>query len=31
VSFSVEDISEGRASDVPLQAGDSIFVYDRNF
>jgi L-asparaginase len=31
VSFSVEDISEGRAPDVPLQAGDNIFVYDRNF
>lgn len=31
VSFSVEEISEGRAPDVPLQAGDNIFVYDRNF
>lgn len=31
VSFSVDDISEGRAPDVPLQAGDNIFVYDRNF
>jgi protein involved in polysaccharide export with SLBB domain len=31
VSFSVDDISEGRAADVPLQAGDSIYVYERNF
>ena len=31
VSFSAQDISEGRAPDVPLQAGDSIFVYERNF
>jgi len=31
VSFSVDDISEGRVPDVPLQAGDNIFVYERNF
>jgi polysaccharide export outer membrane protein len=31
VSFSVEDISEGRAPDVPLQAGDNVYVYERNF
>ena len=31
VSFSVEDISEGRAPDVPLQAGDNVYVYERSF
>ncbi|MFO0660891.1 MAG: polysaccharide biosynthesis/export family protein [Polyangiaceae bacterium] len=31
VSVSVEDISEGRIADVPLQAGDGIFVYEVNF
>jgi polysaccharide export outer membrane protein len=30
-SFSVDAISEGRASDVLLQAGDNIYVYERNF
>jgi polysaccharide export outer membrane protein len=31
VSISVEDISEGRIADVPLQAADSIFVYEVTF
>ena len=31
VSFSVDDISEGRAPDVLLQAGDNVYVYERNF
>ena len=31
VSFSVEDISEGRAADVPLQASDNVYVYERSF
>ena len=31
VSFAVEDIAEGRAPDVPLQAGDNVYVYDRPF
>ncbi len=30
-SFAVDSISEGRASDVLLQAGDNIYVYERNF
>lgn len=31
VSFSIDDISEGRAPDVPLQAGDNVYVYERSF
>lgn len=31
VSFSVDAISEGRSPDVPLQAGDSIYVDERSF
>jgi protein involved in polysaccharide export with SLBB domain len=31
VSFAVEDIAEGRSPDVPLQAGDTVYVYDRPF
>jgi polysaccharide export outer membrane protein len=30
-SFSVDAISEGRTSDVPLQAGDNVYVSERNF
>jgi polysaccharide export outer membrane protein len=30
-SFSVDAISEGRTSDVPLQAGDNVYVNERNF
>lgn len=29
--FRADDIAEGNASDVPLQAGDNIYVYERNF
>jgi polysaccharide biosynthesis/export protein len=29
--FRADDIAEGRSSDVPLQAGDTIYVYERNF
>ncbi|MCU0681181.1 MAG: polysaccharide export protein [Polyangiaceae bacterium] len=31
VSFSVDAISEGRSPDVPLQAGDSVYVDERSF
>jgi polysaccharide export outer membrane protein len=31
VSFAVGAIEEGRAPDVPLQSGDSVFVYERPF
>lgn len=31
VSFSVEAISDGSAPDVPMQAGDSVYVYERAF
>lgn len=30
-AFSVDAISEGRTSDVPLQAGDNVYVNERNF
>lgn len=30
-SFSVDAISEGRTSDVPLQAGDNVYANERNF
>lgn len=30
-SFSVDAISEGRSPDVPLQAGDSVYVDERSF
>lgn len=29
--FATDDIAEGRTSDIPLQAGDTIYVYERNF
>lgn len=31
VPFSVDAISEGRASDVPLQAGDNVYVHESKF
>ena len=31
VTFSVDRITEGKAEDVPLQAGDRIYVYERLF
>jgi polysaccharide biosynthesis/export protein VpsN len=31
VSFSVDAISEGRSPDVPMQAGDSVYVDERTF
>jgi polysaccharide biosynthesis/export protein VpsN len=31
VVFSVDRITEGKAEDVPLQAGDRIYVYERLF
>ena len=31
VSFALDAIEEGRASDVPLQAGDTVYVYERAF
>jgi hypothetical protein len=31
VVFSVQAITEGRTNDVPLQAGDTIFVGERSF
>ncbi|MGZ3420413.1 MAG: polysaccharide biosynthesis/export family protein [Polyangiales bacterium] len=31
VMFSVQAITEGRTNDVPLQAGDTIFVGERSF
>jgi len=30
-AFSVDAISEGRSSDVLLQAGDNVYVHERNF
>lgn len=30
-SFAVDMISEGRASDVPLQAGDNVYANEQNF
>ena len=31
VPFSVDAISEGRTSDVPLQAGDNVYVHESKF
>jgi polysaccharide biosynthesis/export protein len=31
VSFATDDIVEGRAPDVPMQAGDAVYVYERPF
>ena len=31
VEVNVDEISEGRAPDVPLQAGDQIYVRERIF
>jgi protein involved in polysaccharide export with SLBB domain len=31
VNVSVDDITSGRAQDIPLQAGDRVYVYERIF